>query len=67
MLEHPDITKALRTGYPYDEPECPRCPVCERETDTFYKNEYGDIVGCDECIRRVDAWEETEWPEIEEE
>ena len=35
-----------------------RCPVCGEETDTLYKNIYGEIVGCDVCIRTVDAWEE---------
>ena len=60
MIEHPDITKALRTGYPYDEPECPCCPMCGAETDTFLKNEEGEIVGCEECIYRVDAWDEME-------
>ena len=36
----------------------PRCPVCGEETDTLYKNIYGETVGCDGCIRTVDAWEE---------
>ena len=36
----------------------PMCPVCGEETDTLYKNIYGEIVGCDVCIRTVDAWEE---------
>jgi len=35
----------------------PRCPVCGEETDTFLKDNYGDIIGCDECITIVDAWE----------
>lgn len=38
--------------------EWPICPVCGKETDTFYKDKTGDIVGCGECIRAVDAWEE---------
>lgn len=38
--------------------EWPICPVCGKETDTFYKDKDGDIVGCDECIQSVDAWEE---------
>lgn len=38
----------------------PRCPVCGEETDTLYKNIYEEIVGCDGCIRTVDAWEEKE-------
>lgn len=35
----------------------PKCPVCGMETDTFYKDAYGDIVGCDNCISAVDAWD----------
>lgn len=37
---------------------CPRCPVCGAETDTVYKNVYGDPVGCPECVTEVDAWAE---------
>lgn len=40
----------------YDMPEC---PVCGEETDTYYKNKDGEIVGCDNCITAVDAWEES--------
>lgn len=39
--------------------EGPVCPVCGREADTFYKDKYGDTVGCDGCIRSVDPWEES--------
>lgn len=35
----------------------PRCPVCMAETDTFKRDYWGDIVGCDECITDVDAWD----------
>lgn len=35
---------------------CPICPVCGAETDTVYKNVYGDPVGCPECVKEVDAW-----------
>ena len=59
-MEHPEIANAIRTGYPHGEPNYPHCPVCEAEADTFYKNHYGDIVGCEECLCRVDAWEEME-------
>lgn len=38
--------------------KAPRCPVCGEETDTLYKNIYGETVGCDVCIRTVDAWDE---------
>lgn len=40
------------------EPRCPQCPVCHGETDTFYKCQ-GEIVGCDNCVDPVDAWDET--------
>lgn len=41
--------------------DVPVCPVCGEETDTYYKNENGEIVGCDNCITAVDAWEERKW------
>ena len=37
---------------------CPICPVCGAETDTVYKNVYGDPVGCPGCVTEVDAWAE---------
>lgn len=37
---------------------CPICPVCGAETDTVYKNVYGDPVGCPECVTEVDVWAE---------
>lgn len=60
----------MRSVMEYWEPErpaepkdykVPRCPVCGEETDTLYKNTYGEIVGCDGCIQTVDAWEEKKW------
>lgn len=56
-MEHPVITRTMAEGYPHGEPNYPHCPVCEAETDTFYKDQYGDIVGCEECLHRVDAWQ----------
>ena len=47
--------------YEPKETPMPRCPVCDAETDTFFKDYYGDIVGCDSCVRPVDAWDEEEW------
>lgn len=37
----------------------PICPECGEETDTLYRNDLGEIVGCDHCVNAVDAWE---WP-----
>lgn len=45
---------------PLPETPLPRCPVCGAETDTFCRGKHMDIVGCDECVRAVDAWELTE-------
>lgn len=56
MLEHPQITKALETGYPKD-PKWPHCPVCGSECEEIYKNNDGDIFGCDECVKIQNAWE----------
>lgn len=57
--DHPVIHKMERTGYPDGkEPEWPKCPYCEAETDTYYKDELGVIVGCENCIIPVDAWGE---------
>lgn len=27
------------------------CPVCGEECEELYRDLYGDIVGCDKCIR----------------
>ena len=35
----------------------PICPVCGAETDTYYCDKYGDIVGCSECIETQDAYD----------
>lgn len=52
------IHYALNIEPPVEPPAytCPICPVCGAETDTVYKNVYGDPVGCPECVTEVDAW-----------
>lgn len=56
--DHPIIRNCEETGFPdRNEPETPICPVCGAEADTFYKQDT-EIVGCDECIKAVDAREE---------
>lgn len=55
-MEHPDVERALRTGYPRDT-EFPRCPVCGNECDTVYRDIYGDVFACDECVTSKSAWE----------
>ena len=36
---------------------CPRCPVCGEEADSYYKDKWGNIVGCPECVQEVTSWE----------
>lgn len=57
MLEHPEITNALRTGYPHGEPKWPHCPVCGDECETIYWHKNGTVVGCDMCLEKQDAWD----------
>ena len=45
------------------EPRCPRCPVCCREAETFYKYK-GEIVGCDKCLESVGAWDDERGEEV---
>lgn len=54
------INYTLNIEPPVESPAytCPICPVCGAETDTVYKNVYGDPVGCPECVTEVDAWAE---------
>ena len=35
---------------------CPRCPVCGEEADKLLRDRWGNIVGCPECVKEVDAW-----------
>lgn len=53
------IHYALNIEPPVEPPEytCPRCPVCDAETDSFYKDKWGNIVGCPECVQEVTSWE----------
>lgn len=61
LPDHPVIRRMERTGYPDGkEPEWPICPACGWETEIYYKDEHGEILGCDGCIRSCDAWEEKE-------
>ena len=41
---------------PEDTPIC--CPVCGEQCETFYKVIH-EIVGCEKCVDKVDAYEAT--------
>lgn len=38
------------------DPEPIYCDVCGKEVEHLYKNEAGDVVGCDRCIKVVDPY-----------
>lgn len=60
-MEHPVIKNLERTGGPDGvEFKAPVCPMCGEETDTLMKTTVGEIVGCDQCVKLVDAWDYTE-------
>lgn len=52
------IHYTLNVEPPVEPPEytCPRCPVCDAETDKLLRDRWGNIVGCPECVKEVDAW-----------
>ncbi len=57
-LQHPVITNMERTGYPDGKaPDYPHCPICGRECHTVYLDRNMEIVGCCECVDKVNAWE----------
>lgn len=60
--DDPIIRSAEATGYPpwIDPAKEPRCPVCGEVCENVYKDSYGEIVGCNECLTEHDAWEEDE-------
>lgn len=35
----------------------PRCPVCGDACAYVYRDKAGEIVGCDECLTHIDAWD----------
>lgn len=57
--DRPDIRRCLCLGYARPI-SYPICPECGEETDEFLKDRLGDVIGCPNCIKSVDAWEETD-------
>lgn len=57
MRDDPIVAKIMQTGYGFDA-KWPVCPVCGCECETVYKDKYGDIFGCNECVEEKDAWNE---------
>lgn len=64
-LEHPEITRAERTGYPDNRTdEEPTCPICGAVCEDIYKDREGEIFGCECCIEKCQAWEVMEDGEL---
>lgn len=38
--------------------KAPVCPVCGEECESIYKDRWGNICGCENCVEKMDAWEE---------
>ena len=57
--DHPVIQNLIRTGEPDGRVHRePTCPVCGSLCDTLYLQGVArEVVGCEQCIRSVDAWE----------
>ncbi len=57
-LEHPDISRALVTGYgtKIDDIEliCPVCGEILEINDTVYKQD-GEVIGCKCCVTEAEA------------
>lgn len=56
MRDAPDIRRTEETGYP-TEAKWPVCPVCGEECEKIFKDAWGNILGCDNCVEELDAWE----------
>lgn len=54
LPDAPWIREAERFGVP-SEPD-PICPICNEEAEEFFVDQYGEILGCEHCVRKVDAY-----------
>ena len=50
----PDIREREKNGVPDG---TVYCPICGDACDTIYKDRWGNILGCDQCITPMNAWE----------
>lgn len=57
MLDAPEIRRMERWGEGAPEAE-PRCPVCGQICEWLYVWKEREIVGCENCVQRRDAWQE---------
>ncbi len=61
QLQHPQISNALRTGWPTGKaPDEPACPICGENCSSIFRDRWGNILGCEDCVKSEDAWEAAE-------
>jgi len=53
----PWIRDAETNGYPAGDDAELICPCCGKEAESYYLDNEDNIIGCDECVRCVDAFE----------
>lgn len=42
----------------HSDPEPVHCEICGKEVEYLYKDKDGDVVGCDNCISKIDPYDE---------
>lgn len=58
LPDHPIIQNMERTGTPDGKkPSYPVCPNCHQTCERVYKDKGGDILGCDNCVTEMDAYD----------
>lgn len=56
----PWIRDAEMNGMPSPDPV--HCPLCDEECETIYRDRYGTVFGCENCIEEQESYE---WAEEE--
>lgn len=58
MQDDPIIRSMERSGLPpWMQDNEQFCPVCGETCETIYYDKFGEMVGCENCVTRKDAWE----------
>lgn len=57
MRRFSDMDIPERPLEPPEPEENPHCPCCGKECETLYRDRAWLIVGCENCMETLDAWE----------
>lgn len=56
--DHPTIRNLELSGYPDGKvPKEPICPICGSGCEVIYRDREREIVGCENCVKEIDAWD----------